>query len=136
MEFEAVIGLEVHAEMQTQSKMFCSCRVVDATQVNQILPFARYAPACPAFLPVINQQAVEYALRVALALDCKSPIPAPSRARTIFTLTCQKATRFRSTNIRWQSTGGCVSKLAGRARYPHPARSPGRRYRQTDPCAQ
>jgi aspartyl-tRNA(Asn)/glutamyl-tRNA(Gln) amidotransferase subunit B len=70
-EFEAVIGLEVHAEMQTRSKMFCSCRVVDATQSK---PNVAVCPVCtgmPGSLPVINQQAVEYALRVALALDCQ-----------------------------------------------------------------
>jgi aspartyl-tRNA(Asn)/glutamyl-tRNA(Gln) amidotransferase subunit B len=71
MEFEAVIGLEVHAEMQTQSKMFCSCQVVDLTQAK---PNVAVCPVCmgmPGVLPVINQQAVEYALRVALALNCQ-----------------------------------------------------------------
>ncbi|MFM8320946.1 MAG: Asp-tRNA(Asn)/Glu-tRNA(Gln) amidotransferase subunit GatB [Chloroflexota bacterium] len=75
MDFEAVIGLEVHAELATQSKMFCACPVVDSTsgQANRAV-----CPVCagmPGTLPVINRQAVELGLRVALALECQvSPI--------------------------------------------------------------
>lgn len=68
--YEPVIGLEVHAELQTRSKMFCACPVVDSTQS---LPNRAVCPVCagmPGTLPVVNQQAVEYALRVALALEC------------------------------------------------------------------
>ncbi len=68
--FEPVIGLEVHAELQTRSKMFCTCAVVDSTQAA---PNVTVCPVCagmPGVLPVVNQQAVEYALRVALALEC------------------------------------------------------------------
>jgi aspartyl-tRNA(Asn)/glutamyl-tRNA(Gln) amidotransferase subunit B len=70
-EFEAVIGLEVHAELQTQSKMFCSCSVVDATQVKPNIAVCPVCTGMPGVLPVINQQAVEFAIRVALALDCE-----------------------------------------------------------------
>ena len=71
MEFEAVIGLEVHAELQTRSKMFCGCAVVDSTTAQ---PNRAVCPVCagmPGVLPVINQRAVEYGLRVALALECE-----------------------------------------------------------------
>jgi aspartyl-tRNA(Asn)/glutamyl-tRNA(Gln) amidotransferase subunit B len=71
MEYEPVIGLEVHAELQTKSKMFCSCEVVDNTLAA---PNAAVCPICsgmPGTLPVVNQTAVEYAIRVALALDCE-----------------------------------------------------------------
>jgi aspartyl-tRNA(Asn)/glutamyl-tRNA(Gln) amidotransferase subunit B len=71
MEFEAVIGLEVHAELLTHSKMFCACAVVDSTQAK---PNTAVCPVCagmPGVLPVINEQAVEYGLRVALALECE-----------------------------------------------------------------
>ncbi len=71
MTYEAVIGLEVHAELQTASKMFCGCPVVDATIAE---PNTAVCPVCagmPGVLPVVNQKAVEYALRVALALDCQ-----------------------------------------------------------------
>jgi aspartyl-tRNA(Asn)/glutamyl-tRNA(Gln) amidotransferase subunit B len=71
MLYTPVIGLEVHAEMQTHSKMFCGCLVVDSTQAQ---PNTSVCPVClglPGVLPVTNRQAVEYALRVALALGCK-----------------------------------------------------------------
>jgi len=68
--YTADIGLEVHAELQTQSKMFCSCAVVDLTQTP---PNTAVCPICagmPGTLPVVNDQAVTMALRVALALEC------------------------------------------------------------------
>ncbi len=71
MQYEPVIGLEVHIEMQTQSKMFCACPVVDSVSAP---PNTAVCPVCaghPGTLPVINQQAVEFALRMALALECK-----------------------------------------------------------------
>jgi aspartyl-tRNA(Asn)/glutamyl-tRNA(Gln) amidotransferase subunit B len=73
LSYEAVIGLEVHAELATQSKMFCGCAVVDSTQAA---PNTYVCPICaglPGSLPVINARAVEYALRVALALNCAIP---------------------------------------------------------------
>lgn len=71
MEFETIIGLEVHAELETESKMFCSCPVVDSTVAE---PNSAVCPVCtgmPGVLPVVNIRAVEYALRVALALECE-----------------------------------------------------------------
>ena len=71
MIYEAVIGLEVHAELATQSKMFCACPVVDSTQAE---PNVSVCPVCagmPGVLPVVNRRAVEYGLRVALALNCQ-----------------------------------------------------------------
>jgi aspartyl-tRNA(Asn)/glutamyl-tRNA(Gln) amidotransferase subunit B len=71
MEYEVVIGLEVHAELLTRSKMFCACPVVDTIQAE---PNSAVCPVCsgmPGVLPVINRQAVENAIRVALALECK-----------------------------------------------------------------
>ncbi len=71
MDFEPVIGLEVHAELQTQSKMFCSCQVVDSIQAT---PNTAVCPVCagmPGALPVVNRKAVEFGLRVALALRCE-----------------------------------------------------------------
>lgn len=71
MDYEAVIGLEVHAELETRSKMFCSCARVDSTIAQ---PNTAVCPVCagmPGVLPVVNHRAVEYALRVALALECE-----------------------------------------------------------------
>jgi aspartyl-tRNA(Asn)/glutamyl-tRNA(Gln) amidotransferase subunit B len=67
-EFEPVIGLEVHAELQTQSKMFCACAVVDSTSVAPNTAVCEICAGMPGTLPVINARAVEYAVRVALAL--------------------------------------------------------------------
>ena len=70
-EYEPVIGLEIHAELMTESKMFSKAKVVDSVEAA---PNTAVSPLClgmPGTLPVINQKAVEYALRVALALNCE-----------------------------------------------------------------
>jgi aspartyl-tRNA(Asn)/glutamyl-tRNA(Gln) amidotransferase subunit B len=71
MNYEAVIGLEVHAELMTQSKMFCACPVVDVITAQ---PNVAVCPVCaglPGVLPVVNQRAIDYAIRVALSLGCQ-----------------------------------------------------------------
>ena len=71
MNYEPVIGLEVHAELATATKMFCSCRVVDTTVSA---PNTTVCPVCagmPGTLPVLNRKAVEYGIRLALALECE-----------------------------------------------------------------
>ena len=71
MPYEVVIGLEVHAELATQSKMFCACPVVDTTRAA---PNVAVCPVCagmPGVLPVVNRQAVEFGMKVALALECQ-----------------------------------------------------------------
>lgn len=68
MTFETVIGLEVHAQLRTQSKMFCGC----ATEFGRA-PNSQTCPVClglPGSLPVINKRAVEMAIRTGLALNC------------------------------------------------------------------
>ena len=70
-QYEPVIGLEVHIEMLTKSKMFCACPVVDSTNAA---PNSAVCPVCgghPGTLPVLNGQAVEFGLRVAAALRCE-----------------------------------------------------------------
>jgi len=69
MEYEAVIGLEVHAQLLTQSKMFCGC----STQFGAP-PNVNTCPIClgmPGTLPVPNKKAIEFALKTALALNCE-----------------------------------------------------------------
>ncbi|MBI5713858.1 MAG: Asp-tRNA(Asn)/Glu-tRNA(Gln) amidotransferase subunit GatB [Chloroflexi bacterium] len=71
MPYEPIIGLEVHAELLTQSKMFCSCAVVDSTTAE---PNRFVCPVCsgqPGALPVVNKRAIEFAIRVGLALNCE-----------------------------------------------------------------
>ena len=71
MNHEPVIGLEVHAELLTRSKMFCGCEVVDSITAR---PNRYICPVCtgqPGALPVLNKRAVELAVRVGLALGCE-----------------------------------------------------------------
>ena len=71
MNYEPVIGLEVHAELLTKSKMFCGCEVVDLITAK---PNRHICPVCtgqPGALPVLNKRAVELAVRVGLALHCE-----------------------------------------------------------------
>jgi aspartyl-tRNA(Asn)/glutamyl-tRNA(Gln) amidotransferase subunit B len=69
--WEPVIGLEVHAELLTQSKMFCSCAVIQDYAAAQ--PNTHVCPVClalPGSLPVINTRAVEFVIKTGLALNC------------------------------------------------------------------
>lgn len=69
MEYEVIIGLEVHAQLQTETKLFCPCKVEFGETPN-----TNICPVCmghPGTLPKLNKKAVEYALRAALALNCQ-----------------------------------------------------------------
>jgi aspartyl-tRNA(Asn)/glutamyl-tRNA(Gln) amidotransferase subunit B len=69
MNYETIIGLEVHAQLLTKSKMFCRC----STDYASAPPNTHVCPVClgmPGVLPVINRQAVEYTIMTALALNC------------------------------------------------------------------
>lgn len=69
MEYEVNIGIEIHAELLTKSKVFCSCPVQFGAPPNTLT-----CPVClglPGALPVLNKRAVEYAILTALALNCK-----------------------------------------------------------------
>ena len=68
-DYEVVIGLEVHAQLKTKSKIFCSC----STQFGAA-PNENTCPVCtgmPGTLPVLNATAVEYAVKMAMAVDCR-----------------------------------------------------------------
>ncbi len=70
-EYEPVIGMEIHAELHTRSKMFCGCAVTDTTVAE---PNTTICPVCtglPGALPVVNRAAVEQAIMVGLALNCQ-----------------------------------------------------------------
>lgn len=69
MQYEAVIGLEVHAQLLTKSKIFCGCRAAFGAPPN-----ANTCPVClglPGALPVLNRAAVSNAIKAALALNCQ-----------------------------------------------------------------
>ena len=72
MEYETVIGLEVHVQLLTRSKMFCSCRA----DYQSAAPNTRVCPVClglPGAMPVINRKAVEFTIMTGLALNCQIP---------------------------------------------------------------
>src|SRR3989337_1638045 len=69
MEFEAVMGLEVHAQLATRSKIFCALSSAFGAPPND-----NTCPVCtgmPGVLPVLNRRVVEFAIRTALATSCK-----------------------------------------------------------------
>jgi aspartyl-tRNA(Asn)/glutamyl-tRNA(Gln) amidotransferase subunit B len=72
MEYETIIGLEVHVQLLTRSKMYCSC----SADYADAPPNTHVCPVClgmPGVLPVINKKAIEYAVMTALALNCTIP---------------------------------------------------------------
>ena len=69
MKYTTVIGLEVHSELKTKSKAFCSCSTEFGCEPN-----THVCPVClgmPGALPVLNKQVVEFAIRAGLAVDCE-----------------------------------------------------------------
>jgi len=68
MEYETIIGLEVHVELSTKTKLFCGCTTAFGGESN-----TQCCPVCvgmPGTLPVVNKKAVEYAIKAGLALNC------------------------------------------------------------------
>ena len=69
MKYEAVIGLEVHTELRTATKIFCSCKTSFGADPN-----TNVCPVClglPGVLPVLNRHVLEFAVRTGLALNCE-----------------------------------------------------------------
>jgi aspartyl-tRNA(Asn)/glutamyl-tRNA(Gln) amidotransferase subunit B len=67
MEFETVIGLEIHAQLSTKTKIFCGCATTFGAAPN-----SQTCPVClglPGSLPVLNKTAVEYAIKMGLAAN-------------------------------------------------------------------
>ncbi len=68
MSYEAVIGLEIHSELKTKTKIFCGCATGFGAEQN-----THVCPVClglPGVLPVVNRSVVEYAIKAGLALNC------------------------------------------------------------------
>ena len=69
MSFETVIGLEIHSELKTKSKIFCSCSTEFGAEPNK-----NTCPIClglPGTLPVLNEEVVNYAIKAGTSLNCK-----------------------------------------------------------------
>ncbi|MFA7169755.1 MAG: Asp-tRNA(Asn)/Glu-tRNA(Gln) amidotransferase subunit GatB [Candidatus Paceibacterota bacterium] len=70
MEYEVVIGMEIHFEIKTKSKMFCSC----TNNPEEVIPNKNVCPICaghPGTLPTINKKAIESVIRAGLAVNCE-----------------------------------------------------------------
>lgn len=69
MDFKTIIGLEIHVELMTETKMFCSCKNEFGAEANK-----NVCPVClglPGALPIINKRALEYAVKAGIAMNCK-----------------------------------------------------------------
>ena len=111
MEYEVVIGLEVHAHLLTQSKIFCGCATTFGAPPN-----TQVCPVClgmPGSLPVLNRRAVEFALKMALATGCRVAPESVLPGRIIFIRTCPRATRFPSTSCPWREHGSLEIQVDG-----------------------
>lgn len=75
-EWEVVIGLEIHTQLATETKIFCGCpsKAPEGMTVAEVGPNANTCPVCtgqPGALPVLNRKVVEFAMRAGVALDCE-----------------------------------------------------------------
>lgn len=91
-DYEVVIGLEVHAELSTKTKIFCSCPTAFGAAPN-----THTCPICmamPGTLPVLNEKVVEYAVKAGLATNCEISRNSKMIEKIIFTLIYQKHTKY------------------------------------------
>jgi aspartyl-tRNA(Asn)/glutamyl-tRNA(Gln) amidotransferase subunit B len=93
-QYETVIGLEVHVELATKTKIFCGCSTAFGGAPN-----THTCPVCtgiPGSLPVLNKQVVEYAMAVGLAATARSTSTANLTVKTIFIQIIHRTTRSHS----------------------------------------
>lgn len=86
------IGLETHAELSTNSKVFCTCSAEFGGTPN-----SRCCPVCsglPGTLPVLNRKAVEYIIKAGYVMNCEISRFTNGTERTTSTPTCRKLTRY------------------------------------------
>ena len=80
--YEVIIGLEIHAQLITDTKIFCRCKNRYGAEPNSLV-----CPVClglPGTLPVLNQKCVEYAMKMGLATECTIARFSRFAQRTIF----------------------------------------------------
>ena len=101
MDYEIVVGLEVHAELNTETKIYCSCKNSFGSEVN-----SNCCPVCtgmPGSLPVLNEKVVDYAIRMGHALGCKINNVCKQDRKNYFYPDLPKAIRFPSMMCRCAS---------------------------------
>ena len=119
IEYEPVIGLEIHVQLSTRTKMFCSCALSFGEEPN-----TRTCPVClglPGTLPVLNAQAVHYGLMMGLAFDCEIAPRSIFHRKNYFYPDLPRATRSPSTTSRCAPVGrwgtcGCTASTSRRTR--------------------
>ena len=109
MTWEPVIGLEIHVQLKTHTKMFCRCAVGFGAGEN-----TQTCPVClgfPGALPVINRRAIEWTIKLGLALECEIAEQAVFARKNYFYPDLPRAIRSRSTIYRLALTAGCYYLL-------------------------
>ena len=131
MEFETVIGLEVHAQMLTDTKIFCGC----STKFGGA-PNSHTCPVClgmPGVLPVLNKKVVEFAMKMALATNCEINKSCSFARKNYFYPDLPKGYQISQYAYPLSEHGSYYSGYKRRAKENrHHQNSHGRRRRQTD----
>jgi len=108
MEFETVIGLEIHTQMKTRSKIFCGCSTAFGAPPNtQVCPVWL---GMPGVLPVLNRQVVENSIKFALATDSSINRENRFARKNYFYPDLPRATRSPSSSCPLPSAAGWISR--------------------------
>ena len=130
--YEAVIGIEVHCQLKTASKMFCSC----STDYDGAPPNTRTCPVClglPGALPTINQRAVEHVLTTGAAIEATAPSATRWDRKNYFYPDLPKGYQISQYELPLASAGPAHVRHVGWT--VHGGRSPGRTWRRTRPSS-
>ncbi len=119
MNFETIIGIEVHAELSTKSKIWCGCSRTYGAETN-----TQTCPIClghPGVLPKLNEEAVNLAIKAAMALNCEIATDTKFDRKTISIRIRQKRTKSRNSTNRLALTVTSMSKSMRDETFPHRA---------------
>lgn len=111
MEFETIIGLEVHAELSTKTKAFCGCANEFGSSVN-----ANCCPVCmamPGALPVLNKKVVEYGIKAGLAMNCSITQNSKQDRKNYFYPDLPKAFQVSQYDLPFSTNGSVKIKVDG-----------------------
>lgn len=117
-QYETVIGLEVHVELATKTKIFCGC----STEFGGA-PNTHTCPVCtgmPGSLPVLNRQVVEFALKAGIAANCKIHQMCKFDRKIIFIRIIPRTIRYLSSTCRSATTAGWKLKRPPEKENPYP----------------